>query len=262
MNKIASLDPKAFRLIYWPAIPGRGEPIRLAFEQAGVPYVDVALEENAVEEVLAICSEDFHCPLGNPAPFAAPVLVHDNLILSQLPSIMLYLGPILDLVPKEEVEGKEINRIRVNQLFLTACDLQNEVHDSHHPIAVMDYYEDQKVEAHRRSIDLRKNRLPKFLGYFERLLPNLSSPYLVASTLSYVDLMLFNIVEGLKFAYPNASKRLLPEYPGLQALAKTVGDLPRIKNYLASERRAPFGDGLFRHYPELDVEKDLELEKK
>jgi len=257
-TKQPKLSSDDYRLIYWPGIPGRGEPIRLAFEQAGATYEDVALKgKEGANEVINYCSPKFKCPSGSIPPLAPPILHHgSDIVLSQLPNIMLYLGPKLGLVPEDD-----FGKYKVNQVFLTVCDLQNEAHDVHHPIAVSEYYEDQKEEAFRKSIDFRKNRLPKFLSYFNRLLPDPSSPYLVDSQLTYADLGLYHIVEGLKFAFPNALERLLSEYHGVAALHAMVKDLPRIKAYLKSERRKPFSMGLYREYPELDVEADLEEKK-
>lgn len=239
-----------YELYYWPAIQGRGEFIRLALEQAGASYVDVAR---------AAASSGMGMPallhsLGDEAqlhpPFAPPYLKAGNQLIGQSANILLFLGPRLKLVPKAEEA-----RLWAHQLQLTIADLVNEIHDSHHPIAGSLYYRDQKIEARRRAADLMGTRLPKFLTYFERVLaanPR-SSDFLVGNALSYVDLSLFQVIAGLRYAYPNAIRTLEPLCARCIALAEMVTRQPRIKAYLKSRRRIPFNqDGIFRHYPELD----------
>ncbi|MBK5106415.1 MAG: glutathione S-transferase family protein, partial [Burkholderiales bacterium] len=118
------------------------------------------------------------------------------------------------------------------------------------------YYAEQKAEARRRSRDFVAYRLPKFLGYFERVwaLNAQSDKWLVGKQLSYVDLSMAQVIAGLRYAFPRASKRALRGCPGLRALHDQVFARPRIKRYVASGRRLAFNnDGIFRHYPELDT---------
>jgi glutathione S-transferase len=240
-----------YELFYWPSIQGRGEFVRLALEQAGAEYVDVAREsEDAGMGVSALMrwleDEAIHCP-----PFAAPFLKADDLIIGQTANILLFLGARHDLAPADEA-----GRLWTHQLQLTLADLVGEVHDTHHPISSGLYYEDQKPAARRRAADFRKERLPKFLDYFEGILkrnPH-SNVHLVGKTLTYADLSLFQVIAGLRYAFPRAMAQLKPEYPLLDALRDQVAALPRIAAYLASKRRIPFNrQGIFRHYPELDA---------
>jgi glutathione S-transferase len=133
------------------------------------------------------------------------------------------------------------------------------VHDVHHPIAGSLYYEDQRTEALRRAADFRKNRLPKYLRWFESVLarnPGNDSrdvPRLAGARLTYADLSLFQLVEGLRYAMPKATRRALRRTPLVAALHAGVPRNRRLAAYLASERRLPFNEqGIFRHYPELD----------
>ncbi|KAE8313987.1 glutathione S-transferase [Aspergillus transmontanensis] len=241
-----------YRLIYWPTIPGRGEFIRLALEEAGADYTDTAHEENGVKTVLSLIDKNFEGDQSGPPPFAPPILEHGDLRISQTPNILLYLAPRLGLVP----DGDAI--YQVNSLALTALDgLSNEPHDTHHPIAAELYYEDQLEESKRRSESYRKNRLPKFLSYFERVLKlqvAQGRPWLYGETLTYADLVLFQGIDGLKFAFPRALSRLEKsgEYSNVFKLYETVKNRPRIKEYLASHRRLQYSQGIYRHYPELD----------
>jgi glutathione S-transferase len=138
-------------------------------------------------------------------------------------------------------------------LQLTIADLVDEVHDSHHPIAGSLYYEDQKPEALRRAKSLREERLPKYLGYFAGILERSGNSHLVGSRLTYADLSLFQAVEGLRYAFPRAMRRIEKKHTPLTALHERVATRSRIAAYLKSERRLPFStEGIFRHYPELD----------
>ena len=75
----------------------------------------------------------------------------------------------------------------------------------------------------------------------------------MGGNLTYVDLSLFQIVEGLTYAFPKATRRALKDAPRVAALHAAVAQRPRIKAYLASPRRIPFNqEGIFRRYPELD----------
>ncbi|WP_199698997.1 glutathione S-transferase C-terminal domain-containing protein [Oleomonas cavernae] len=129
------------------------------------------------------------------------------------------------------------------------------MHDTHHPIAVELYYEDQKKTAKLRAGHFLEHRVPKYMGYFERVLARnpKSDSHIFGKSLTYVDLSLFQVVEGLHYAFPRAMKNFAEHYPGLSALRELVRSRPNIARYLASSRRIPFNEsGIFRHYPELD----------
>lgn len=242
-----------YELYYWPSIQGRGELIRLAFEEAGVPYIDVARlpqdQGGGVQAIMRLLRGEME---GLP-PFAPPILKVGDLVIAQVANILQFLAPRLGLVPDDEV-----SRVQANQLQLTLADLASEAHDTHHPVATSLYYEDQKPEARRRAGHLVTERLPKFLGYFERALERGGRgehDYLIGAGLSYVDLSMFQTLAGLRYAFPKAMARIEPGTPRLVALCDRVAARPRVAAYLASERRLPFNESdLFRHYPELDVE--------
>ncbi len=239
-----------YELYYRPGIAGRGEFVRLALEEMGAEYVDMAKDsvgESVVGEKLrqAMCDDTPMTP-----PFAPPFLKAGTAVIAQTANILLYLGAHHGLAPEDEV-----GRLWVHQLQLTLSDWVVEIHATHHPLGPSLYYEDQKAEAKRRAEDFLAVRLPKFMGYFERILvrhaPGDSG--LSGTGLTYADLSLFQIVSGLRYAFPHAMKRLESAYPRIARLAVDVSKRPRIAAYLFSSRRLPFNkDGLFRHYPELD----------
>ncbi|WP_101925114.1 glutathione S-transferase [Luteimonas rhizosphaerae] len=230
-----------YQLYYWTGIQGRGEFVRLALEDAGADYVDVAREDG--DDVLQPFLDGDR---NGVRPFAPPFLQAGDLVLAQVANILHFLGPALELVP-----GDEPARLQALQLQLTIADLVTEIHDSHHPIASAEYYEDQKDAARRRAADLRRHRLPKFLGYFEQVVAGGEGHALGRH--SYVDLSLFQLVRGLDYAYPRAMAALSPQLPALRALETRIAARPNIAAYLASPRRLAFNtNGIFRHYPELD----------
>jgi glutathione S-transferase len=232
-----------YELWYWSGIPGRGEFVRLALEDVGADYRDSALTENGDEKMMAQMKAETHTP-----PFAPPFLKAGKLTIAQTANILLFLGERHGLAPKSDA-----GRFWVHQLQLTIADLVAEVHDAHHPIASGLYYEDQKPEAAKRSKNLREERLPKYLGYFDGILAGNGTGWLAGKWLSYADLSLFHVVEGLRYAFPNAMKKLERKYRQLAPLHDRVAKRPRLAAYLASNRRQPFNtEGIFRHYPELD----------
>jgi glutathione S-transferase len=233
----------AYELFYWPTIQGRGEFVRLALEEAGVDYVDVAREPGGMARMMAAMDGPDH------PSFAPPFIKADELMIGQSTNILLYLGQQHGLAP-----GDEAGRLWVNQLQLTIADLVAEAHDSHHPIASSLYYEDQRPEARRRAADFLETRVPKFFDYFEGILGRPQpKDYLLGDQVSYADLSLFQVIEGLHYAFPQTLARIDAGYPLLGALRDRVAARPRIAAYLASERRLPFNEqGVFRHYPELD----------
>jgi glutathione S-transferase len=236
-----------YELYYWPEIQGRGEFIRLALEEAGADYIDVARREG--KGGVAAMMKFIDDKSSARPPFAPPYLKAGKLVIAQTANILLYLGPRLHLSPRDEAGS-----LWAHQLQLSIADLMVEIHDTHHPIGSGLYYEDQKPEAKRRTGDFWRRRVPQNLGYFERILQNNGGQYLVGRRLSYVDLSIFQIIAGLRYAFPKRMKRFEKKVSGLVALHDRVAQRPRIKAYLASERRIAFNEwGIFRHYKELDA---------
>jgi glutathione S-transferase len=236
-----------YELYYWPGIQGRGEFVRLTFEDAGAEYVDVARltrkEGGGVEKLMRLMRGD-----GALRPFAPPFVKVGDFIVAQTANILHYLAPRLGLAPKDEQQ-----RVYAHQLQLTIADMVVEAHDTHHPIAVGLYYEDQRKEAKARAAHFIEDRLSLFLGYFEDVLERSGGKHFLRSH-SYVDLSMFQLLSGLDYAFPNAMARARPKLARLSALQERVAKRPRIAAYLASDRRIPFNEsGIFRHYPELDA---------
>ncbi len=234
-----------YELYYWPEIQGRGEFVRLALEEVGADYVDVARKRGGMDKMMRL--------LESPArpSYAPPFLKAGKLLIGQTTNILMYIGAHHRLAPADEG-----GRLWAHQLQLTIADFVDEAHDTHHPIASSLYYEDQKPEARRRAADFLKNRVPKYLGYFERVLTRNTSGkgFLIGNRLTYPDLSLFQIVEGLRYAFPRAAARLERRHKRVVALHDKVAARPRIAAYLKSERRIAFNEmGIFRHYPELDA---------
>jgi glutathione S-transferase len=234
-------------LYYWPTIQGRGEFVRLLLEDAGADYVDVARTKGGMAALMRYLEGKERGAL----PFAAPFVRVDGTIVSQTASILAVLAPKLGRVPDDEPA-----RAEASQIQLTIADVVGEAHDTHHPIAGGLYYEDQKKEAKRRAASFVKERMPRYLGWLEDVLErNAASDgrWLVGNACSYVDLSAFQLVEGLRYAFPNAMARLERKLPRLIALRDRVAARPGIAAYLASKRRIAFNQqGIFRKYPELD----------
>ena len=233
-----------YELYYWPSIQGRGEYVRLALEEAGADYVDVARSERGMAAMTRMMETK-----GGTPPFAPPFLKAGKLVIGQTANILFYLGSRHGLAPKAEA-----GRLWLHQLQLTITDFVLEIHDTHHPLGPTLYYEDQRSEAKKRSSEFWKERAPKYLGYSERLLEENGGVYLTGRKVGYVDLSLFQIVEGLRYAFPNRMKAYERRIPGLIGLHDRVANRPNIKAYLSSDRRIAFNeDGIFRHYKELDL---------
>ncbi|MBB4038648.1 glutathione S-transferase [Microvirga flocculans] len=234
----------AYELYYWPTIQGRGEFVRLTLEETGADYVDVARKPGGMAAMMRLMEHAEH------PPFAPPFLKDGETLIGQTAAILLYLGARHGLAPKDPAGG-----LWTHQIQLTISDFVAEAHDTHHPLSVNLYYEDQKPEALRRATDFREERIPKFLSWFERILSRNpgGDAHLVGRGLTYADLSLFQVVEGLTYAFPKAMRRVLEETPRVAALHHAVSLRARIEAYLKSPRRIPFNEeGIFRHYPELD----------
>jgi len=240
----------AYELHYWPTIQGRGEFVRLALEAAGVPYTDVARGPEARGQgtpALMHILQDRH--VSHP-PFAPPFLKDGELLVGQTAAILHHLGPALKLVARNEQA-----RVWTQQIQLTIADMVSEAHDTHHPLGIGLYYEDQRPEALRRAQEFCRDRLPKFLQWFESIIARnpAGDRHLVGGRLSYADLSLFQLVEGLRYAFPKAAGQVLARTPKVVQLHERVAALPRVAAYLRSERRIAFNEqGIFRRYPELD----------
>ncbi len=233
-----------YELYYWPGIQGRGEFVRLALEEGGADYVDVARQSGGMSAMSRFLDST---QIKRP-PFAPPFLKAGKQVIGQVANILHYLGPRLKLAPRDEA-----GRLWVHQLQLTITDLVAEVHDAHHPLSSQLYYEDQKPAAKRCTQLFWQHRVPKYLGHFEDVVEKSGGPYVLGRKLSYVDLSLFQIVAGLRYAFPRRMKRFEDEVPRLVALHDKAVARPRIAAYLELERRIAFNtSGIFRHYKELD----------
>jgi glutathione S-transferase len=232
-----------YELYYWPGIQGRGEFVRLALEEADADYLDVARTKGGMAKMMRAMGSGPH-----PA-FAPPFLKAEKLKIAQTANILFYLGGRHGLTPKDEA-----GRLWTHQLQLTIADFIAEVHNVHHPVAGGLYYEDQKKEARRSAKSFIKERIPKFLGYFEDVLDRAGGGFVLGRKPTYADLSLFQVAEGLRYAFPRAMARAEKKFPHVVALHDKVMKRERIARYLASPRRLPFNtSGIFRHYPELDV---------
>jgi glutathione S-transferase len=235
-----------YEFYYWPEIQGRGEFVRLALEEGGADYVDVARRRGG-SGVQAMVRMMDSARVRRP-PYAPPFLKAGKLVMAQTALILHYLGPRLKLVPPREAD-----RLWALQLQMTITDLVKEVHDTHHPLSSQLYYEEQRPAAKRYTKEFWRHRVPKLLGYFENVLRHTRGPYVFGRKVSYVDLSLFQIVEGLRYAFPRRMKRFEKKVPRLVALRDRVAERPRIAAYLQSDRRISFNEwGIFRAYKELD----------
>lgn len=133
-------------LYYWPGIQGRGEFVRLALEEAGAEYVDIALvpeKEGGGASAIVRYLQD---PGVKRPPFAPPFLAAGRQVIGQTANILMYLGERHGLAPRDAV-----GRAWVNQLQLTLTDFVSEIHDTHHPLGPTLYFEEQKPQAKRRT---------------------------------------------------------------------------------------------------------------
>jgi glutathione S-transferase len=234
-----------YELFYWPGVPGRGEFVRLALEDAAAAYVDVARKSGTASMTRLMAGAG-----PGLAPFGPPFLRSGRLVIAQTANILAWLAPRHRLVPAGDAA-----RVHAHQLQLTIADFIVEIHDTHHPIAGGLYYEDQRPEAKRRAAVFLAERLPKFLGYFERAIERNDGKHMLGRGNTYVDLSMFQVMSGLAYAFPRAMAKLARRTRRLEALRERVAGRPRIAAYLQSERRIEFNQhGLFRHYPELDLE--------
>jgi glutathione S-transferase len=234
-----------YQLYYWPSIQGRGEFVRLALEEAGLDYVDVCRGKAGIDPMMKMMEGKGVATI----PYAPPFLKAGKLVVAQSANILLFLGSRHGLAPKPEA-----GRLWVHQLQLTAADFVKEIHDTHHPIAAGLYYEEQKAEAQRYTRHHLKERVPKYLGYFERVIAKSKGPFLLGRKLCYADLSLFQVISGLRYAFPKSMAAIEKKVPRVLAVHDRVIARPNIERYLNSKRRIPFNkNGIFRHYPELDA---------
>lgn len=239
--------PTPYRLVYWPTLPGRGELIRVILEDQGIPYADVARTE-AGPDFAAVRAALDAPPPGTP-PAAPPILLDGDLAIAQSANIALYLGQRHGLLP-----AGTRGLFHANQLLMTLADIVAEAHDTHHPIATHLYFADQRAEAIRAGRLFAEVRLPKWLGYLERVLQDNGGTVLLGDTVGVVDLFAFQVLDGLAWAFPRGFAAAVAGTPGLAALHARIGARPRLRAYLESPRRLPYNDdGIFRRHPELDL---------
>ena len=230
-----------YELYYWPTIQGRGEYVRLALEEAGASYRDVAREPGGMAEMTKLLEAKSDTP-----PFAPPFLKAGKLVIGQTANILFYLGGRHGLAPKAEA-----GQLWLHQLQLTITDFVVEIHDTHHPLGPSLYYEDQRATAKKRTAEFWNERVPKFLGYFERILIDNGRAYVTGRRLTYVDLSLFQIVEGLRYAFPQADEGVRAQDPRPGGVARSRGRATEHQG--VSRQRAPHSVQRGRHLPPLQA---------
>ena len=234
-----------YQLYYWPEIQGRGEFVRLALEDAGAAYDDVARKAGGMDRMMAMMEGR----RDKRPPFAPPFVKAGRLVIAQTAEILFWLGPRLKLSPRAEAD-----RLWLHQLQLTVADFVKEAHDTHHPLGGEFYYEDARPEAKRFSENFLENRAPKYLGYFDTVVRKSGGPYALGRKVTYMDLSLFHLIEGLRYAFPDAMRGIERTVPRVVEVHDRVAERANIRKYLASPRRIAFNEsGVFRHYPELDA---------
>ncbi|MBI4814756.1 MAG: glutathione S-transferase family protein [Deltaproteobacteria bacterium] len=238
-------DP--YELFYWPGIQGRGEFVRLAFECVGAPYEDVARRPESAgggsKAIIEILQDE-----SGASVFAPPILRHGARLVSHTANILAYVGPRLGLVGESEVA-----RDTAHQLQLTVTDFVAEIHNTHHPVSPSLYFEDQVEEAKRATHHFLESRMPKYLRHFEKTATRSGGPWILGDAMTYVDLSMFQLHEGLSYAFPQSFVTFRARIPHLVSIVEAVRRLEQVQKYLSSERRLSFNQhGLFRRYPELE----------
>src|SRR5262249_48175568 len=152
-----------------------------------------------------------------------PFLKAGKLVIGQTANILLYLGGRLGPAPPDEAR-----RLWGHQLQLTLTHLLVLIPHTPPPVTRHLHYQEQRAAAEVATKYFWRYRLPKFLRYFERVLGNSGGPYLIGRKLSYADLSLFQIVEGLRYAFPKRMKRFERKVPRIVALHDRVAKRPRI----------------------------------
>jgi len=230
------------QLWYWPDLPGRGEFIRLFCEAGEVDYTDMAREQGADALV-----EHMHGLEGR-RPFAPPYIEDDGIVVGQTPLVLQYLSDKHGLG-----SGEMETDLQLFQLQIDIADFVEEVHSVHHPIAHDLFYADQMDAAFEKAGYFRAQRIPKFLIHFDNAIAAGGGPFSLGQQWSHVDTSLFQLMEGLDYAFPNYMKEMQGSWPHLEGLQGIVPEIEPLAEYLASERRIEFSeDGIFRHYEELD----------
>lgn len=238
-----------YELYYWPSIQGRGETVRLALEESGAGYVDVARGDPENGHGVPALMRFLESEIAERPPYAPPFLKDGDLVIAQSSNILMYLGERHNIAPQDAA-----GRYWANQLQMTLADFLDEGHDAHHPLGGAFYYEDQQPEAKRRSAAFIELRIPKYMSYFEKILQRSGGNFLLGEIVTYPDLSLFQVVSGVRYAFPNAMAAIKDDYPCINRLCDSIAERPRISDYLASDRRIPFNEsGIFRYYPELDL---------
>ncbi|MCP9223786.1 glutathione S-transferase [Erythrobacter sp. LQ02-29] len=240
-----------YDLWYWPSIQGRGEFVRLYLAALGVAWRDRARTGDAqdlMEDMEAReQSDDF-------APYAPPYLVvregdDAGFAIAQVAHILAFLTDRHD-----RGTGDLKTDLHLIQLQLTITDIVAEVHNVHHPVSGGLYYDDQKDAAKRAAEGFRQERVTKYFDHFETALGKRNGPYMLGEAWSHVDTSLFQLVEGLRYAFPQRMAAIESDYPRIVACRDAVAKIEGVTRYLDSEERIAFNeDGIFRHYPELDA---------
>ena len=85
-QKTSASASESYDLLYWPGMPGRGEHIRLCFEETGTPYNDVAntAKEGIVSPLSCRVPSHGMClgvkPIGD--MILNPIIMHGVLMLT------------------------------------------------------------------------------------------------------------------------------------------------------------------------------------
>ncbi|XP_013395749.1 glutathione S-transferase [Lingula anatina] len=225
-------------LYYWP-LAGRGEFVRLVFEEAGVPYKeinDVELLSKNFKKIDLPPSEDFSFPC-----FAPPVIKKGDFVLSQTPVICEYLGKKFGLYP----DGGEEEEYHARQFNLTIHDFIADGRLAFHGRNHTESYYTQKEETQTYIDFFVKNRLPKWLRNLEHLLnanygKHGGKGYAIGTKMTYVDLALLHVLRATESQFPAPWEELKGSFPLCREFKERMSQRPNLAAYFKSDRCRPF----------------------
>lgn len=218
------MSPK-LTLIYFP-IAGRAEPTRLTAAAGALKFTNKVV---TFQEFSQIKEDKEILPLGQLPVLQIEESDGSKMTITQSEAILRYFGKKTGLYPTNEIEAMQVDsclNVVEDMKATLVMTIKGAVKSF---VSESDWTKEEVLNIRKKWLE---NSMPKSLGYFEEVLQNSSSGWLVGENITIADLLLYTDLQWLTMGVLDGiPKDFLNSYPKCLALMKKVESIDGIKKW-------------------------------